>query len=237
MSISIAICDDEKNIQKEIMNLVKNQWKDSRLDLYDSGDALLAANIEYDVYFLDIQMPGISGMETAKQLRERQEAGTRSESVIIFVTALKEYMADAFDVKAFHYLIKPIDENKLKTVFSRAISDLCKIKENAENYILIKSGNSHHKLFFKDIFYVESHDKKVIINSINGTIEYYGKMREIENTLGRSFFRCHRCYIVNMEHITRYNATSIWVKNGKEIYLAQKKYSVFVKSYMQFSLN
>jgi len=236
MSISIAICDDEKNIQDSIKRIVlKQQCVDCHVDLFDSGNLLIAVEKEYDIYFLDIQMPGINGMETAEQLRKRQAADSRNESIIIFITSFKEYMPDAFDVKAFHYLIKPIDEVKFQTVFSRALSDCLKTKEKADNHILIKSNDSHHKVLLNDILYIESDNKKVIVNTIEGTIDYYGKMQDLETSLGNSFFRCHRCYIVNMEHITRYNAATIWLKNGSTIFLAQKKYNEFVKAYLNFA--
>jgi len=237
MPITIAICDNEKNTREESMHMVKSQCEDCHVDLYDSGIALLAASKEYDIYILEILLPGINGIETAKLLREKQSAQLQAESMIIFITAHKEYMDAAFDVKAFHYLVKPIDEDKFKAVISRAINDCRKIKENAESHILIKNGNLYHKVFLSDIFYVESRDKKVIINSVNGAVEYYGRMQEIENILGNTFFRCHRCYIVNMKHITQYNFNTIWVKNGDAIYLAQKRYSQFVNKFMMFTNN
>lgn len=237
MPITIAICDEDKNTREVIKHLIKNQYENCRLDLYDSDNGLLEANIEYEIYILEINMPDVNGLKMAEQLRKRQAVGLQNGSIIIFVSTLKEYMADAFDVKAYHYLLKPIDENKFNDVFSRAINDCRKRKECVEDHILIKSGNSYHKLLFEDIYYVESRDKKIIINSVDGVMEYYGKIQELENTLDNSFFRCHRCYIVNMEHITRYNANTIWVKNGDGIYLAQKKYTAFVKTFKIFTRN
>jgi DNA-binding LytR/AlgR family response regulator len=230
--MTVAICDDEKILRDSLMTLVKNHSADCRIDLYDSGNALLESKKDYDIYFLDIQMPGIDGIKTATQIRKAESSLSR-ESVIIFITALKEYMANAFDVKAFHYLVKPLDENKFEEVFSRAVSD-CE-KANTEKHILIKSGNTYHKIFVKDISYVESHGKKVIINVDGEALEYYGKITELENTLGGSFFRSHRCYLVNMSFVSRYNATSIWLKNGEEIFLAQKKFQEFVKTYMRYA--
>lgn len=237
MPLTVAICDDETHTREVINRLIKNQYEDCCVDFYDSGNALLASNIEYDIYILDIQIPGVNGMKTAEQLRERQRASSQSESIIIFVTTLKEYMADAFDVKAYHFLLKPIDKNKFSAVLSRAMNDCRKTKEDVDNHILIKSGNSYHKLFFRDIYYVESRDKKVVINLVDGAMEYYGKIKVLENAFDKSFFRCHRCYIVNMEHITRYNANTIWLKNGDGIYLAQKKYTTFVKEFKMYAPN
>jgi len=231
--MDIAICDDEKNLRENLSDMIKEQYEDCNVDLYDSGNALLNTNKNYDIYFLDIQMAGIDGMKTAEQIRANQK--NTSESIIIFITAFQEYMNKAFDVKAFHYLVKPIDKNKFKSVFLRAVSDYTRANENADKHILIKTGSVYNKILLGDIFYFESQGKKIIAHSKNGAMEYYGKMQEIEKILGDSFFRCHRCYIVNMDHITRYSATSIQLSNGDDILLAQKKFQEFVKIYMQFA--
>ena len=235
MPISIAVCDDEKNIRDNIKSIVLKQYTDCLVDLYDSGNSLFAAGKEYDIYLLDIQMPGINGMETAEQIRKRRTTKSWNGSVIIFITSFKEYMADAFDVRAFHYLLKPIDESKFQNVFSRAVSDCLSAKEKAETHILIKSKDSYHKVLLSDIYYVESDNKKVIVHTMEGAIEYYGKMQDLEISLGNDFFRSHRCFIVNLEHITRYNASTIRMKNGSDVLLAQKKYNEFVKTYLHFA--
>ena len=235
MSMNIAICDDEKRIREYILQLIKNQCADCHVDLFDSGNSLLAVDKSYDIYFLDIQMPSINGIQTAEQLRKNQEAHSLHERVIIFVTALKEYMEDAFDVKAFHYLTKPINETKFNAVFARAVSDYQKMKSIAKNHIIIKNGNIHRKLCIKDMLYVESQNKKVIINLVDEVLEYCGTMQELEDMLGNTFFRCHRCYLVNMNYVARYNPDTIWLENGIEILLAQKKYRQFVKIFMMFT--
>lgn len=235
MPITIAICADEENIRGDIMRLVKNQCDVCRADIFDSGNALLAANKDYDIYFLDIQIPGMSGIKTAEQIREKQAALSQYERVIIFITVLKEYIDAAFDVNAFNYLLKPIDENKFKSVFTRAVNYCQKMKEDKDRHILLKDGNSYNRVSLRDIYYIESYNKKVIIKFAENTIEYYGTMQELEGILGCAFFRCHRCYIVNMEHIARYNAHSITMKNGAEILIAQKKYPQFVKAFTAFT--
>jgi len=138
-------------------------------------------------------------------------------------------------VSAFHYLVKPVDGVKFKTVFAKAMNEYQKQRKNAEKHILVKSGSSHHKIFIKDILYIESQGKKVIVNAVNETMEYYDKIQEVENNLGDSFFRCHRCYLVNLHHVVRYSATVIGLTNGSEIHLAQKKFQDFVKAYMLFA--
>jgi DNA-binding LytR/AlgR family response regulator len=231
--MKIAICDDEKNLRESILSLIKAQCRDCHVDLFSSGIELLNTSTVYDIYFLDIQMPGLTGIETAERLRAQHAP----DSVIIFVTALKEYMSGAFDVRAFHYLVKPVNEDKFNSVFSRALTEYNKFNELAEKYILIKSGSTHHKILVKDVLYIESQGKKVSVHTKTGRMEYYDTMQELENALGDSFFRCHRCYLVNMSHVVRYNATSVQLSDGSEIHLAQKKFQDFVKAYMLFAKN
>ena len=233
MPINIAICDDERGICENIQSLVKSQCEDCHIDLYHSGEALLNANVMYDMYFLDIQMGGINGMKTAERLREGNPAD-KKESVIIFITAHKDYLLDAFDVKAFHYLIKPLDENKFISVFSRALGEHQQQEKYAERHIHIKGGGNYHKIPIKDIFYVESQGKKVIIHTKDGIVECYEKMKEMEKRLGSVFFRSHRCYLINLIHVTRYNAATVRLANGDDAMLAQKKFQEFVKAYLLF---
>ena len=133
------------------------------------------------------------------------------------------------------YLVKPVEESKFNAVFTRAVADYKGKKERAEKFITIKSGDSYHKIFLSEIYYIESQNKKVLVTTKDGSTAYYGRMQDLESVLGKTFFRCHRCYIVNMEHITKYNATTITKKNGSNIFLANKKYNAFVKTYLSYA--
>ena len=81
--------------------------------LYETGDALLAAGKQFDIVFLDIQMEGTDGIETAKRLRQRSALKGAEDTILIFITGIREYVFQAFDVAAFHYLLKPIEEDKV----------------------------------------------------------------------------------------------------------------------------
>jgi len=95
--LNIAICDDEKIVRLQIKGLIEKQKADGNLELYETGEELLAVGKHFDVVFLDIQMEGMNGIDTARALREQNE-----ETVLIFITGIKEYVFDAFDVAAFH---------------------------------------------------------------------------------------------------------------------------------------
>ena len=107
----IAVCDDDRAIREEISRLIQKQVSEADIAEYQSGEELINAKGNFDIYFLDIEMGKMSGMDIARRIREREE-NSRQRSIIIFVTGYREYMEAAFDVNAFHYLIKPIDVEK-----------------------------------------------------------------------------------------------------------------------------
>ena len=232
----IAVCDDDQAIRKELIQLIQKQVSDVDIVRYQSGEEMISAKGNFDIYFLDIEMGSVSGMDLARRIRE-QEEGVRQRSIIIFVTGYREYMEAAFDVNAFHYLVKPIDEGKFSEVFSRAWKEMSVSSEQAKKYIIVKSTGAQKKLLLRNIYYIESGNKKVIIHTTDGTLEVYGKMEELENRLGSTFYRCHRCYLVNMEKISAYSADNIQVINGDNLLLARKKYSDFIKTYMRYVKN
>ena len=221
--MDIAVVDDEKAIREHICGMVKEQQPESRIEAYATGEELLASGKRFDIVFLDIQMEGMNGIEAARSLREKQ-----GDTVLVFVTGIRDYVFDAFDLYAFQYLLKPIDERKFAEVLEKAAREAAKKKER--RVLFIKSRNL--TLDQSEILYIESRAKKVEIHTVRQTIEIYAAMDELEGQLGDEFYRCHRAYIVNMDCITEYDSESITLANGDRVYLTKKKYGEFVKAYM-----
>ncbi len=232
MRLNIAICDDEKVIREQIKELAEKEMPCVCDGLYETGDALLAAGKQFDIVFLDIQMEGTDGIETAKRLRERDE-----DTILIFITGIREYVFQAFDVAAFHYLLKPIEADKFREVFRRAGRELEKRKSKRRETVFIKTRNRSFSLEKDNILYIESRGKKVEIHTTGETIEAYASMNEMEGQLGGGFFRCHRGYLVNMAYVAEYDSGSITLNNGEYVYLAKEKYGEFVKAYMRYLRN
>ena len=232
--MNIAVVDDEEIIRQQIHVFIKKQKPDFSISDFATGEELLAAGKDVDIIFLDIQMEGMGGIEAARNLRQRN-----ADAVLVFITGIKEYVFEAFDVSAFHYLLKPIEEKKFTEVLDRAAEEVWKSKGQKEQQIFIKTKNQGYTLNLKSILYIESRGKKVEIHTtdMEGIIEVYATMDELEGQLGDGFYRCHRGYLVNMAYIVRYDNDSIFLSSGGKVYLTRKKHNEFVKAYMWYLQN
>ena len=229
----IAICDDEKNIRELIGNKVAKQYPEAEIVFFQSGEELLLSDKHIDILFLDIQMSGRNGMETARELRKKDKS-----VILIFVTAVEEYVFQAFDVGAFNYIVKPIDDTKFVDVLCRAVDEWCSqdtnVREPEAYYVMINNGGVHTKVMIEDIVYAEVFNRKVVIHKLDDEIEYYGKMSDLEAVAGDSFFRPHRAYLVNFKYVEKYDATTIYLENGTAL-MAKQNYPDFVKKYMKYN--
>ncbi len=228
----IAICDDENNIRELIGEKVTKQYPEAELVFFSSGEELLLSEAHIDILYLDIQMSGKNGVETARELRKKDK-----NVILIFVTAVEEYVFQAFDVGAFHYIVKPINDTKFADILHRAVEESgsrsMDVKETEEKYVMINNGGVHIKIVIEDIVYAEVFNRKVVIHKMDETIEYYGKMSDLEALAGERFFRSHRAYLINFRYVERYDATTIHLEKGTAL-MAKQKYPEFVKKYMKY---
>lgn len=232
--MKIAICDDEQPIREYLKKLTE-KCTDADVCVFADGEELLSDQREYDMILLDISLnqnhdTGIlNGMDVAKKIREK------SDAIIIFVTALKEYVFEGYDVGAFHYLLKPVDEQKFMEVMDKAISQIQREK-NAEPLIIKIDGN-YIRIPVNNIVYAENDARKIVLHIKNmkeKTYSFYEKMEVLESRLGDNFFRSHRGFLVNLQEIDRYDHTNIELKNGEKVFLSKQKYNDFVTAYMSF---
>lgn len=235
--MKIAVCDDDRTTREQIASMIKKQEPDAEIITFKTGEDMIKSQENFEISFLDIEMEEMSGIDVAKYIRKEQEKKGREKSIIIFVTGYREYMEDAFDVNAFHYLLKPVDEKKFRAVFRRALKEASVKTEQRKQSVIVKCNGMQKKILLKDIYYIESSNKKVVFHTKDGNIDIYGKMEEWERELGESFYRCHRGYLVNLEKITAYNVDTIDVINGDSLILARKKYADFIKAYMRYAKN
>lgn len=245
--MKIGICDDVLEVREMIAGLVRRKYPAEEICLYGAGKDLLTEEKLPDILFMDIQMPGINGMETAGMLRERKR-----QICIIFVTVMPDMVFEAFDVGAFHYLVKPFTQEKFYEVLNKAVDWSTEQNYFMENYysrrkegkskeenrgrkacIVIKQGGVSTRVCLRDIIYAEVFNRKVLLHTITDDIEYYGRLSDLEKQAGEDFFRVHRAYLVNMAYVVRYNAHAVILEKGQAM-IAKQKYGEFVKAYLTF---
>ena len=227
---AIAICEDEKYILEELYENVKKYVKikglSANISTYTSGEDLLKESAAFDVILLDMKLPGINGVEVARQVS--------GKSRIIFITSYQEYAVEAFEVEAVHYLLKPVEEERLYLALDRAVRRSGQV--DSQSLTLMKSGETH-VLFIRVIFYCEVFNHRVIIHSLQGAYSYFGALDDLANRLDERFFRCHRSYIVNMSYVARQEKGTAILTNGEKILISRRKQSEFMQKLLHFLKN
>ena len=192
----VAICDDDRESCARLRSLIRKQKPDCEVTCFDTGRRFLEARKHFDILLLDIQMEEMSGIEVARVLRINQE-----KTILIFVTALKEYAAEAFEVSAFSYLLKPVEPEKFCRVFEDACREARKMESQSGEQLFFQTKARSFLVQKKEILYVESHKRKVEIHTLRENIQIYATMKNMEGQLGNGFFRCHRGYLVNLAYV------------------------------------
>ena len=226
MEINIAICDNSRAVCNDLTRLIRAQKPAAKVFTFTSAETFLAAPEDFAIVFLDIK--GIAGLDVAKILRAKNPA-----AILIFVTGYREYMPAAFDVRAFHYILKPVDAAKFAQILDRAFAELDAAA--ADKFIVLKTDGVTKKFFLRDIFFIESANKKVIVHSATGTFAATATMDALEIALAENFYRCHRCYLVNLEKISAYTSDTVTLTSGAEILIAAKKFPDFVKTFLHYA--
>ena len=233
--IKTAVCDDEANVRAWLASLIRAQPFPCEIVEYASAEACLADHREIDLFFLDIGLApaGPDGMALAGRLRERA-SGT--QPVIIFVTGYDRYVFDAFDVGAFHYLLKPVDGEKFAQVFARAVEQITaeRKKPRRGRVLTLRSANTGRTVPLDSIYYVESSNHKVVLHLKDGVFTCYARIRDLESELQGRFFRIHKGYLVNLSYVDGYGKTEVTLANGERLLLSKYKYRDFVKAYLRF---
>ena len=231
--IRIAICDDEAPARACLASLIRAQGRPCEVVEYASAGDCLADRREIDLLFLDIALnaAGPDGMALARQIRE---GGPAARPVIIFVTGYERYVFDAFDVGAFQYLLKPVDEEKFAQVFARAAAQIEAGRDTPARTLTLQSAGVSRTVPLDSIYYIESSNHKVVLRLKDGEFSCYAKIRDLEAELGDQFFRVHKGYLVNLAYVEGYGKTEVTLTNGEKLLISKYKYQDFVKAYLRF---
>lgn len=229
--IRIAVCDDSPKFLQQALNMVE-RWSQqcgipTEIYPFDNGDALLSKNAvtHMDIIFLDIIMPLQNGIDTAKELRQSDNAVK-----IIFLTSSPEFALESYEVKAQGYLLKPVTYEKIKETLDECSHSF---ETEAEN-IVLKTAFGYQKLYFHDIEYLEAQNKRVVFYLRTGkTVEAAEPLHSLEERLSINdgFFKCHRSFLVYIPNVDHFSMTEIITKTGRSIPIARGYGKAFKDAY------
>lgn len=209
--IKIAICDDERqqlNILKNIISInLDLKGLEYRIYEFDCGENLVESLSEntYDIIFSDIEMKILDGIETAKKIRLQDK-----KSIIIFVTSHPDFVFQGYDVKAFNYILKPYNSEKIVDVLYSALEEL---EDVQDNFFLIELKSGTHKLNLNNTLYFTSDKRKIDAVTLDGNIDFYYKLNDLEEVLPSFFIRIHQRYLVNLNFISSIEGSSLIINN------------------------
>ena len=231
--IRIAICDDEKYMSDQIQELAcaffGRRNRETAIRRFSCGRELLEYDGQIDILFLDIQMKGMDGMETAKRLRAGKFRG-----FLIFITVLREMVFQSFEVQAYDYLVKPIEEARFEKTMERLLASMCSAGGSS---LLVQKGYESRIIQKDDIVFCEIIDRKIYLNLASGeVVDYYERIENLETKLDSRFFRCHRSFLINLGHLRGYKNGTAYMDNGREIPVSRlrgKEFSSVILEYMK----
>ncbi|MBP3702019.1 MAG: response regulator transcription factor [Lachnospiraceae bacterium] len=222
MRYKIAICDDDTK-QRDYLREIVTSWAQKNrhlIDLkqYSHGEQFLfdyEEEKDFDILLLDIEMPGINGIDLAKQVRR-----DNTSVQMVFVTGFYDYFSDGFDVSALHYLIKPVSERKLFPVLDKAADNLA----YRQRSVLLSTADADVKVSLADITYVEAENVYVMVHTVRGAYRTRMSLAKFNEQLDDTFLKVHRSYVVGLKYIKKITRTEITMLNGDTVPISRGMY-------------
>jgi len=233
--MKLLICDDSQ-INVDLVSFLveifeKNHNIEFEKDVRTSGDFILTEKNSYDIAIVDVEMPGISGIELSQRLKE-----INPRACIIILTAFDNYLDHAMKIQVFRYLSKPLDKNRFFRNLEEAVEEYYKTNKK----LSLKSSDSFVVVNTNDILYLERKVGGTNIVTVNGEIEVKEKLDECKELINQpaAFVNSHNSIVVNLQNVVNFDKTIVTLqKNDKETvetYMSQRKYKEFKDNFMKF---
>ena len=228
--ISIAVCDDRKADRETVLALLASYLDQNNLyaeiDTFESGEDFLSSDLSrYHLVFMDIFMDGRNGMETAKEMIQKNR-----KMQIVFVSTSIDFAAEAFDIEALHYLVKPVERAQIYRVLDKFFESFYSIRT-----VEVKVGRLEESIYISDILYIEAKGKKTLIHRKTGVLEASQSLSEMAGMLpDGDFCMPIRWALVSMREITSVPSDKLRLSDGTEIPVSRGKREEIRQAFADF---
>ena len=229
--LKIAVVDDDQTAITWLRECLNNYSKEKdvnfKINVFQNGiDFLVGYRSDYDIIFLDVDMPDINGFQTARKIRERDES-----VILIFLTNLAQYALEGYKYDATDYIIKPLKYHTFALKMQKIIKHCQTHKQTS---IFVNTKNAEIRLATDSIYYVEIHLHEILYHTENGNYSGYGTLKKVEELLPQDeFYRCNNCYIVNLKYVTQINDSTVIVQ-GEELDVSRPRRKGFVEAVHEY---
>ena len=224
--IRIAIVEDEQQPYEALLQYIQQYAKGVPTFLpsvvrYTNAENFLEAKSgSFDLVYMDIQLPGIDGMEASKLFREKD-----STAVLVFITNMAQYAIKGYEVDALDFVLKPISYPSFKMKLPRILK---RIQNAEEKFVALPTKTGIKQIRISDIRYIEVRGHRLYYNTVSGIIDCTGSLSDTEKRLeGEGFSRCNNCYLVNLNYITEVRANEV-VLSGEVLAVSRTRKKVLM---------
>lgn len=225
--LHIAIVEDNQQDADSLISYLKKYSRENNVEIdakhFKNGILFLQQyQGEFNVIFMDIDMPVINGMNTARSLREIDP-----HVILIFVTALARFALNGYDVDAFDFIVKPVQYNLFTTKMKRVEK---KLQTENRKKLLIRSNEKTFSLYIDEIIYVEIFNHILTFHNENMSITTRGTIKDLLETLDNSTFTlCNKSCVVNLRHIQMIDGDEVILDNGDKLQISRPRKTEFIQ--------
>lgn len=226
--MNIALVEDEDDAADVLLGFLRRYGQEKNIDFstsrFDNAVTFLTNyKANYDLIFMDIEMPMMKGIDAAKKLRELDK-----NVLLIFVTNMAQYAINGYEVSAFDYAVKPILYHDFCLKMQRVQQYL---EKNKEMSVCINTEGSIVSVDLSDIKYVEVSGHKIYYHTTTGILESYGTLKKIEaNFPPHNFVRANSCYLVNLKYVRSIKGFTAVMSGGDTLQISESKKKPFLQA-------
>lgn len=227
--IRIAIVEDNPTdagkLQEYINQFCTEFQVHAKVEVFWNGDDFVKNYTKiWNLIFLDIEMPGIDGMETAQRIRKQDE-----DTFLVFVTNMAQYAIHGYEVDAFDFVVKPVQYAPFSMKMQKLLNMM---KMRQKKYLTVNQANGVSRVFLQEIIYVEVTNHKLNFHTEQGDIEGRGSLGQLEKDMeGSTFARCNSGYIVNLKNIRSIEKDTVIMSNGDRLPLSRARKKEFLHQF------